>query len=134
MRPTGGGFRYWAQQGGHPSTPWNYEIHTGGRGSVHTDAAGLDRHRPFGDFALHEFREIFRRGAIVGDEFEPGAFELLPHAWRFHRLDRRMVELLNDGVRRSLRQEKRVPGIGVDVKTLLEGWERSGAPASAVWP
>src|SRR5665213_2570272 len=89
--------------------------------SVDADAAGLDRHRPFGDLILHEFGEIVRRGAIVGNKLQADGFELRSHIRHLHGFDSGMVEFLHDDVRRSLGQEKRVPGIGVDIKTLFDG-------------
>src|SRR5258708_30090726 len=95
--------------------------------SFDADAAGLDRHRPFRDFALHEFREIFGRGAILGNDDEPGAFELVPQRRGFHRLHRWSLLLLADPLWRALPQEKRLPRNGLHVQTLLhtggKGWQ-----------
>ena len=46
-------------------------------GSLHGHAAGLDRRRPFLDFALEELAEIFRRGAVLGHDHGAERFEPL---------------------------------------------------------
>jgi hypothetical protein len=98
--------------------PPNWEC--SGSSLLHADAAGLDRRGPFEDLALHEFSEAFRRGAVVGHEDEAGAFEFLAHRRRLHGFDGGAVEFLHDRLGRCLRQEESVPGIGLDLESLLD--------------
>src|SRR5215468_5223801 len=64
--------------------------------SIRRCAAGLDRAGPFVNFALHEIRKIRRRGAIIGNDLGSEAFEALLHQGSVHRLQGRLVELLDD--------------------------------------
>src|SRR5262249_55850650 len=61
--------------------------------SIHRPAARLDRPRPLLDLVLDELAEIFRRGAVIGDDHGAEPFEPLLHRRRLHRLDGGVVEL-----------------------------------------
>src|SRR5882724_11059004 len=88
---------------------------------IDADAAGFDQHGPFCDFALHEAIEIGRRRPVFGNELEANGIEFFPNGWRLHRLEHGLIELANDRLRRALWQEECIPGVRLDVVTLLHG-------------
>src|SRR5262249_61178528 len=54
--------------------------------SIHRHAARLDRPGPLLDLVLDELAEIFRRGAVIGDDHGAAPFEPLLHRRRLHLL------------------------------------------------
>src|ERR1700733_7489077 len=70
--------------------------------SLHGDAGGLDRRRPFGDLTFDQVAEMLRRRILIGNDFgaEPG--QAVMHRGRMHRRERGVVELLNDRFRSAL--------------------------------
>src|SRR5258708_10511689 len=84
----------------------------GGISSIRRCPARLDRAGPFLAFALYEIPHISRLGSVAGDDLGPEPFEALLHQRVMHRLQGRLVELLDDRLRRVLGQEDRVTRIG----------------------
>src|SRR6516162_2985535 len=93
---------------------------------VRADAGGLDRRAPLRDLALDEGLKVFRRASLGRHERDPELMHPILERRRIHRLDRGLVELLDDGRGRVLRHKEGVPGDGFETgETLLvRGCER----------
>src|SRR5262249_57438730 len=89
--------------------------------SIHGHAACFDRSGPLVDLALDEPAEIFRGGTLLGHDDGAECFESFAYRRRLHRLNRRVMELLDDVGRRALWKKDGVPGIGLEIgRSLLE--------------
>src|SRR5215831_10000040 len=94
------GILLWPQEGRAASLPHLVNGH----------AAGLDRARPFFDFAPRKLRKIFWGGAVVGDDLGAELPQAMADRARLDCLHGSLVELLHDVRGCAFGQEECVPG------------------------
>src|SRR5262245_28042591 len=77
-------------------------MHRSNQPSVHRNAARLDRPGPFVDFRGDEFRKVFGATALDRCNILTNRFEALANEWQIKDSAQRLIEVLNDVVRRVL--------------------------------
>ena len=85
------------------------------RTSICSRTRCFDRPSPFIDLALDEIAQVFGRPALGSNQIDPHLVEPGAYSRRIHRLDRGIVQLLDDRQRRTLRQEEGAPIGYIDV-------------------
>jgi len=85
------------------------------RTSICSRTGCFDRPSPFIDLALDEIAQVFGRPALGSNQIDPHLVEPGAYSRRIHRLDRGIVQLLDDRQRRALRQEEGAPTGYIDV-------------------